>query len=148
MITGRIDLRSTERGLRDLLRRADRVGPFFQALLPELRKDQRDHVRQRQGPEQRWPALSSATVAKPRAKRKRARKLLGRLTTAVQYRAGTDAARATSRVRWSGIHQDGGRAGHGAEIPARPFLWLSGDFLDDATGALLDYVARNWPKKR
>jgi phage gpG-like protein len=148
MITGRIDLRATERGIRDLLRRADRVGPFFHALLPALRQDQRDHVRQRQGPAQRWPTLSSATVAKQRAKRKRTRKLLGRLTTAVQYRAGADAARATSRVRWSGIHQDGGRAGQGAEIPARPFLWLSEDFLDDATGALLDYVARNWPKRR
>ena len=41
--------------------------------------------------------------------------------------------RGESRVPWSGIHQDGGTAGRGSRIPARPFLWMSEEFLRLAT---------------
>ncbi len=32
----------------------------------------------------------------------------------------------------SATHQDGGTGNHGAKIPARPFLWLSMNFLSTA----------------
>lgn len=51
---------------------------------------------------------------------------------------------ATSKVPWAGIHQYGGTAGHGAKIPARPFLWFSQKFLKQAKEIMLTEAFRGW----
>ena len=34
-----------------------------------------------------------------------------------------------SKIEWAGVHNEGGRAGHGAEIKERTFLeWTTDDF--------------------
>ena len=144
MIKAEFDSRALERALRDMARRADFARPFFDVLKPRLRQDQRDHGRRKEGPLGRWPALAKSTLAKRKRSGKRRSKLLGRLTAAVKYRASGDELRATSQVKYSSVHQDGGKVGHGAELPARPFLWLSADFVEDAAQAALEYITKNW----
>lgn len=143
MIHGSFDTRALERALDEMARRGEHGAPFFRELAPRARQDQREHARQRQGPEAPWQPRAEQTAARLRRKRKR-RPLLGRLPGAIQVKVHPDAVEIRSRVAWSGIHQEGGRANHGAEIPARPFLWWSPDFLDDAEEAALLYVTRNW----
>lgn len=149
MITADFDIRSIERGLDHLARRAERARPFFEALKSPLREDQRDHKRAKEGPDGMWPKRVQPTPRSHGKKRKRrSKRLLGKLTTAIGYRASSAAVVARSKIPWSGIHQEGGEAGQGAQIPARPFLWLSPGFLRDAGEALLSYVTRDWGRSR
>ena len=149
MITAEFDTRSIERGLDNLARRAERARPFFDQLKGPLREDQRDHRRSKEGPDRKWPDRAQQTPSSKGKKRKRrSKRLLGKLTTAVGYRASSVAVTARSKIPWSGIHQEGSEAGQGAKIPARPFLWLSADFVQDAGEALLTYVTRDWGRGR
>lgn len=52
--------------------------------------------------------------------------LLGKLRKSIERRVdvGQGEAIAESRVPWSGVHNKGGAAGHGAKIPARVFLTI------------------------
>lgn len=143
MIEARVDVRSIERDIDELVRRGDRAGPILRELARPMRQDQREHARARRGPEARWSSLAPST----RRKRRRRRRLLGRLPAAVTYRASADELRARSRAYWSSVHQTGGRVGRGARLPARPFLWLSEAFLRDAVEAFLDYVSRVWGRR-
>lgn len=134
-VTALFDMRDVERGIAAARTRARAVTQFFREVIPAMREDQRDHAKERSGPDGKWPARSPATVA---AHRKMPRRPLGRLTTAVGYRASSKGAIAESRVPWSGSHQDGDRVGHGATLPARTFLWISERFLgfaEDVLGA-------------
>lgn len=150
MIEATVDLRDVDRGFAGLLRAGRDAAPYFRALVPEVRRDQRDHARQQEAPDGAWASWSPAYERKKErrrgTRRGRGRKMLGRLPRAVRYRAGGDYVEAESRVRWSGVHQEGGRVGRGADVPARPFLWFSDDFLDDATEAMSDYAARGWSR--
>ncbi len=149
MIEAKLNIRNLERGLRGLANRAANAQPFFAALKKPMREDQKAHGRQQSGPKGPWAPRANASkqTSKGRGKRRRQRRLLGRLTTAVRYKSSADDVRAKSRARWSRVHQEGGRAGQGADIPARPFLWLSREFVGDSIEALLQYVTRDWGRK-
>jgi phage gpG-like protein len=143
VIHARFDARALERALDEMARRGAHGTAFFRELAPRARQDQREHAKQKQGPEAPWKPRDEKTATRLRRKRKR-RPLLGRLPGAIQVKVHPDAIEIRSRVAWSGIHQEGGQANHGAEIPARPFLWWSPDFLGDAEEAVVLYVTRNW----
>ncbi len=49
-------------------------------------------------------------------------KILGRLSSSIEAEVSSDTLRVYSRVPWSGVHNEGGTAGHGAKIPKRTFL--------------------------
>lgn len=135
-----LDLGDVERGLEAMARRARALGPVFRELKTPLRLDQRDHSKKREGPSALWAPRAASTMARMRAGGRRARKPMGRLPGAVSYRATASSVSGRSRVLWSGIHQDGGTVGHGARIPARPFLWISDGMLqiaEDTLGAAL-----------
>lgn len=166
----RVDLGDPMRGFAAMEDAAKRLRPAWAALRRPMRDDQRDHAKAQAGPAGKWPRNSPKTIerakqmrrgrrkAKARAKgtrketvkfsnRKRrqfrASRLLGSLPNrAVQVRQmGADGLVAFSRVPWSAIHQEGGRAGRGSRIPARPFLWLSDGFLSTAEKTIADHVA-------
>jgi phage gpG-like protein len=143
LIHASFDARDLERALDEMARRGEHGGPFFRELAPHARQDQREHAQQKHGPEAPWKPRAEETADKLRRKRKR-RPLLGRLPGAIQVKVHQDAIEIRSRVEWSGIHQEGGRANHGAEMPARPFLWWSPGFLEDVEEAALLYVTHNW----
>ncbi len=135
MITATVDIGDVEKGLEAMRRRARQLGPVFQALKGPMRVDQKEHRTAKAGPDGAWAPRSAATLAS-KHHRRLARSILGRLPTAVSYKATGNSLVAESRVKWSGVHQDGGIVGRGAKIPARPFLWLSSKLLDIAVDVI------------
>lgn len=135
-VSATLDIGDVEEGLAAMQRRARALGPAFRELKRPLRLDQRAHSKKREGPSAIWAPRAASTMARLRAGGRRARKPLGKLTGAVAYTADATAVRGTSRVLWSGVHQDGGAVGRGARLPARPFLWISDDLLGIAENTL------------
>ncbi len=131
-------------GVRDLLSRLSRVEirRVFEDLRGPAVFDQRHHWRKDEAPFGRWPGLATSTLerrTRRRGRDKRGRnqswpkKLLGRFPTAVQSIASAKSLVVRSRVKkFSFIHQAGGRAGHGARIPSRQYMWISSYLREDA----------------
>lgn len=127
------DMRDVERGFDSMKSRGRALVGAFRELVPAMREDQRDHASERSGPDGKWPARAPATR---RSHGNMPRKPLGKLTTAVTYKVDAMGASAESKIPWSGAHQDGGKVGNGATLPARTFLWISDRFLDFAVDVL------------
>lgn len=170
MLSATVDFDDALRSMGNMEDAAKRLRPAWASLRRPMRDDQRDHAKAQAGPNGKWPRNSPKTIerarqmkrgrrkAKKRAKGRRketvkftnkrgrrqfrASRLLGSLpnrTVQVQQLGG-DGLRAFSRVPWSGVHQEGGRAGRGSRIPARPFLWLSSKFRDLVVSTLEDHI--------
>jgi len=160
------DSTEVDAALGDLELRGKRLAPAFRELRKPLRADQRDHAKAQSGPDSSWPPRSPMTekrrlahnravrttkamktIAIGKSKRRSTpKKILGRLPAAIVMTVGELFVRATSRVPWSGAHQKGGRVGHGARLPARPFLWLSDRVVNTATFVLSEYVVKGWKR--
>jgi phage gpG-like protein len=114
--------------------------PAWKEARKPLRADVKEHRNAQAGPDGAWPARSSSTRTRARSgRRARPRKLLGRLPTALTTISDRRRVALRSRVAWSDVHQKGGTAGHGARIPARPFLWASEKVLK----IIADIVSRH-----
>lgn len=135
-VSATLDIGDVEKGLDAMQRRSKALGPAFQALKKPMREDQKEHRKTKTGPSGSWAPRSAATLAAHHGKRKLARTLLGKLPTAVSYKATAHGVTGESKVKWSAVHQEGGSAGHGAKIPARPFLWISDKLLDLAVNII------------
>ncbi len=136
-LLAKFDMSDVERGLDSLKARGRALAGAFRELVPAMREDQRDHAKSQAGPDGRWPPRAPSTR---KSHGNMPRRPLGKLSTAVSYRAGSMGASAESRIAWSGVHQDGGKVGNKATLPARTFLWISDRFLDftvDVLGAKL-----------
>lgn len=150
MIRLEVDLTAVDRGLAALRARAADLAPAFRDLRKPLRVDIREHARAKEGPDNAWPAKSPFTLererrARARAGRKRGgRRLLGRLPGALTIAADRTRVIAVSKARWSSVHQDGGKVGRGARVPARPFLWVSGKLRELARKRLEGHVLGGW----
>lgn len=134
-----VDVTATVRigNVRNMLIRLSRVDirKAFRNLRGPATHDQRDHWKRDEAPFGRWPGLAASTLerrTRTRGRDKRGRKqrwpkkLLGRFPTATQSIASSHSLIVRSRVkRFSWIHQAGGRAGHGARIPSRQYMWIS-----------------------
>jgi len=66
-------------------------------------------------------------------------KLLGKLANAFTARLQTAAVVVENAVKWSRVHNEGGRVGNGATVPERRFLGIS----DEARRELAD-IALRW----
>lgn len=133
-VSATVDFADAFRGINAMGQRAVLL-PAMKALKAPMRLDQREHAKAKIGPEGGWAPRTQATLAQHR-KKKLPSRILGRLPTAVSYLATGLSVVGESRVAWSSVHQDGGTAGHGAKIPARPFLWISEKLLGIAVNAL------------
>lgn len=120
------------------LRNPDLRKAWLEARKP-LRADQRDHAKRQEGPSGPWTSRAPLTQSRRgrmtgrgtgKPSRRRARKILGRLPTALTSKATRTGVSIISRAKFSAVHQDGGTAGNGAKIPARPFLWASQEALE------------------
>lgn len=114
------------------------LGKAFQALKAPLRADQKEHATSKVGPESTWPPRASSTTESYAHRKKHPRKLMGKLPTAVSYAASGGGISATSRATWSEAHQTGAVVGHGARLPARPFLWISDKMMAIAENRIGD----------
>lgn len=127
MIEAVVKLSFVERAL-NTLRKPD-LRPAWKLAKVPLREDIRDHRKRQEGPGGTWPARAAAT--KERAGRNgRARRLLGRLPTALTIQSTRAMVAARSRVAWSDVHRTGGTVGRGSSLPVRDFLWASKDALE------------------
>lgn len=136
-----VELGDVDKGLAAMERRARELGPVMKSLVKPLRDDQRNHKRAQSGPDHGWAPRSAATVAAAHGKRKLARSILGRLPSATSYKTTPTSVTGTSKVAWSLAQQEGGRVGHGAQLPAREFLWISDEMMEladhEITGVMI-----------
>jgi len=166
-----LDWRSVDEGLRDIARRGANLRPVFAELKPELQAEIQSHFEAQEGPEGPWPQRAASTEARmtkqARMVAKRGSTKRGKLTRRTIRRVGRifgqpllgykfpfqltfDVERnyleARNRVKWSAIHDEGGRAGRGgrSNIPRRQFMWASGRFYDRVRDRLLTHVLRGW----
>ena len=65
-------------------------------------------------------------------------RLLGGLAGSIRAKISGGTLTLESRVPWAGVHNEGGKVGNGATVPARPFLeWTEADF-DEFTAMAAD----------
>lgn len=140
LVSARVDLGFLRRA-RMALRSPD-LRPAWKELRKPLRADQREHAKKQEGPDGSWPARASSTKVRAASGRRRKRKLLGRLPTALSVRHDRRRLLIASLAKWSDVHNQGGRAGHGARIPRRTFLWASDRVLELAAGVVSRVVAK------
>lgn len=147
LVTATLNVSALDR-VRIALQRPD-LRPAFRAARPSLKQDQRDHAKKQSGPGGAWAPRSSstknraggATYGATRMSR-RARKVLGRLPTAIAVKPERTRAIMRSLVRWSDVHMTGGRVGRGAVLPARVFLWISDGALELVSGVVVRHLAK------
>lgn len=121
------------------------IKAVFKDLVGPTRFDQRHHWRKEESPDQHWPGLAASTLARRTRARGRDKngknrswptKLMGRFPTALKLTPSVRSLVVLSRVkRFSYVHQNGGRVGHGARLPRRQFLWFSSFLLAQARKA-------------
>lgn len=122
----------------------------FREVGIHARQDQSLHDAKHEGPDGPWPALHPSTVARyaKKAKTKRGkarpRKLLGRLPRALRTIITGSSIRVVSRVKWAFVHQAGGRAGRGARIPRRQFLWISDRLMQRSSRVFQQHLLKAW----
>ena len=158
------------RGFKEMIRRSKGIQKVLRKLRRPLQEDLKEHARSEDSPAGSWPRRSRK--AEKRASRRRTRvvrgrergagkrvgarqavsfrggsQLLGQLpdTVVVRQRRGSLIAR--SPVPWSGAHNEGARVGRGSRLPARPFVFLSPEFLGRAEVELADHVVGGWSKR-
>lgn len=150
-----------DRHMRLALARMHRKGGNFTPALRELRAPLRTdlaaHAKRQEGPDGKWPRRAERTTAryvyrasirktptlKKRIRRSR-RGMLGMLPRAVTFKAGRKSLLAVSKVKWSGVHQTGGKVGRGSILPARPHVFVSDGFFNYASRHIMAYVMKEW----
>lgn len=151
MIALSVDLRGLGYAFSRLRRFSEDLRPAWRELRKPVRADQRDHRKEKQGPAGPWAPRAESTMEAYRERRQRGRKpprgLLGRLPAALITKIERKRMIVESRVKWSGIHQDGGTAGHGAKIPARPFLWVSQQLADQVASVVSAMAKKVWESR-
>ena len=162
-----------QRGLAEMLGRGTAMHSVFKNLRPELRDELKRSAARESSPEGAWAPRAHSTMErlekrgaikmiKRRERRKRKggeafagplretvtksllSNTLGRLPGGVVTKASATSLVAESPAAWSAIHNVGGRAGHGSLIPARPFVFFSGEFLKQAERDIEQFVLNAW----
>lgn len=162
---------AVQAGLEGMRYRGSRLHEVFKALRPELRDELKRRAKEESGPEGSWAPRAAATrqrlaergATKTTTRTQRRKKgfsgplrqttttkqlanTLGRLPGSVTTRVTPRSLIAESKVPWAGIHNEGGTAGRGSRIPARPFVFMSEEFLRQAQRDLADFVFQGWTK--
>ncbi len=140
LVSARVNLGMLDRAW-VALRNPD-LRPAWKESRKPLRQDQRDHAKQQAGPGGAWAPRASSTKVRAASGRRRSRKLLGRLPTALTSRSDRKRVIIRSLVKWSISHWRGERVGHGARLPARVFLWVSDRATETVSGIVARHVAK------
>lgn len=144
-LAGKLDARLALWALNSVVKQGASLSKAFQQIKPEMRADQREHAKAKEGPDSKWPPRAASTMAKLRANGKRARRPLGKLLTAVRYTARKGGVIGQSTIKWSGVHMEGGVVGRGSVIKPRPFLWISDKLRERAAAILRGHMLEGWP---
>lgn len=126
-------------GLDAMAKRSHQLEPAFQEIKTAMKVDQKEHREDESGPDGHWAPRKASTIAAAKSHHKGRlvpRKILGKLPTAVSYKALPLGVEGESRIKWSLTQQDGGPVGRGVVLPARPFLWISDKLSAKAEGII------------
>lgn len=149
-VRAKLDDRKIRRALRRMQRDGQNLDPILRTLRPRLREDLARHARAQEDPGGTpWPVRAPESKERESGKtasgrKRRRRKILGRLPRSITFSVRRGALVATSKVRWSGVQQEGGRVGRGSMLPAREHVGIPPEFAEHATGEILDYIMRGW----
>lgn len=135
-VSATVNIGDVDKGLDAMKARARALGPAFRELKKPMRADQKDHGKRQRGPFGTWARRAPSTLAAYRAKRKRIPRPLGKLLSAIAYKADASSVSGESRVAWSEAHMTGATVGRGARLKARPFMWVSRKLMDIAADVI------------
>lgn len=148
-----LELDDLQAGIFGILNQAERrARAFFMELKPGGRKDVKQHQKDRRGETSSWPPRATTTRKRARHKSKTKRRkgartsLLVNLARTWKIFTSVDHMKFVHRVTWSGVHDQGGKAGHGARMPRRQFAYWSNKFMDSAVRQYRAYVLKGWTK--
>lgn len=150
----------------DLLKaRSSDLRPVFRQMRRFVMADERQHFDNHEGPDGPWAPRARSSITKilagrgkksgivSRGKRKgqikrhhqrRLDSQLGRLRGATEISITQSALVDRSLPKWAGVHQFGGTVGHGAVLPARPFMYASDAVMDLYRNRLLEHIGGAW----
>lgn len=158
----RIDERDVQRGLNKMLRAGKNLSPVFRALKKPFKTSIKQEARAMRGPDGGWAKRKDSTknrdrfkktttrkkTGKSKTSRRRKGRILGRMPNANFLQPGRKSFKATSKIAWSGVHQDGGKVGKGAILPKRTFLWFTEGFLSVTERAVAQHlVDEGWARR-
>lgn len=140
----KIDNQEVTESLLELARRGENLRPLMKNIAGIFASSTEDNFREEGRPE-KWTDLAGATKKKRAKKRKWPGQILqveGKLATSVNTQYDDNSAVIGSNLDYARIHQLGGNAGknHKAEIPARPYLKLTNDDLEEILNVITIYL--------
>lgn len=140
----KIDNQEVTERLLELARRGENLRPLMKNIAGIFASSTEDNFREEGRPE-KWTDLAGATKKKRAKKRKWPGQILqveGKLATSVNTQYDDNSAVIGSNLDYARIHQLGGNAGknHKAEIPARPYLKLTNDDLEEILNVITIYL--------
>lgn len=138
------DLSPLNEALRRLSERAGDLAPVMRRVAG-IMMDEVEENFARQGRPQ-WKALSEKTIRQRAKKGYWPGKILqmrGELAASVQENSTPESAAVSTNRRYAAIQHLGGKAGRGRKvnIPARPFLAISPQGIQDIQDAIADYLS-------
>ena len=140
----KIDNQEVTERLLELARRGENLRPLMKNIAGIFASSTEDNFREEGRPE-KWTDLAGATKKKRAKKRKWPGQILqveDKLATSFNTQYDDNSAVIGSNLDYARIHQLGGNAGknHKAEIPARPYLKLTNDDLEEILNVITIYL--------
>lgn len=145
MIEIKIDDSEFRKAMEELIRKGATLRPLMRNIAGIMHNAVEDNFAQEGRP--RWSPLSAKTV-QSRAKRGywpgKILQMRGQLAASISSRHTENTAEVGTNLVYAGIHQFGGKAGRGrkVDIPARPFLKLTEQDIEDIKQAVIDYLKK------
>jgi phage virion morphogenesis protein len=143
MIEIKIDDYEVKSALNDLLKKVKDMSPVMKKIAGIMHDAVEENFEKEGRP--RWKPLSARTIAQRQKKGYWPGAILqmrGELAASISQSSDNDTAMVGTNKVYAAIHQFGGKAGRGhkAQIPARPFLKLTDDDLDEIKKAIEEYL--------
>jgi phage gpG-like protein len=162
----RSDLRSIKKAFKAMERAGENPKKVWRVVKKPMRDDQKEHMRAAEDSKgAKWKPLASSTVERRLSKggragkhtkrgklKKSAAKKLGKLlgnklVSGSKFKVSRRSIKLTqTKVKWAGIHQHGGRAGRGNQIPKREFFYISDDLLAKTARHIARHIATAFNK--
>lgn len=145
MIEIKIDDKDVKGLLNELLNRVKDLSPVMRNIAGIMHNAVEENLKQEGRP--KWKPLSSKTIKAREKKGYWPGKILqmrGELASSITSKYDSSSAMVGTNKVYAGIHQFGGKAGRGrkVEIPARPFLKLTDQDIEDIKQAVIDYLRK------
>ena len=146
-----IDFADVHDGIDGMKERLEHGKPFFTELKTEARADVRERSKARQGPNgETWVPRATSTVERSKRKSERRRRkgrtagLLGQVGRPSKAEVSDFHLDLSSHASFAMVHQTGGVVGHGARLPARPYLGWTEEFMTTTAESWRAWVLEGW----